>query len=244
MLSRQLQLSSSTKGVLQHILLSKLSWLTLAKELMHLTSNKNALVNTTIKKIATEITHLSTRHQNELYIICSQKRAETYPTFTALDLKTKDLKKFLIQEITDYYHGLAAFNKYEEAKSFLNLIANVIKPKPSIAIEEHLRSVAEPTDNLFFAKLLRELIKFHICVENEAWRKETFLTENSVNLNNEYYKILIITKYFAERVGDKSQDLNEKILQLEKHILENFSPVKNLTLLDNTIKNSAFFSTR
>jgi hypothetical protein len=161
-----------------------------------------------------------------------------------LDLKTKDLKKFLIQEITDYYHGLAAFNKYEEAKSFLNLIANVIKPKPSIAIEEHLRSVAEPTDNLFFAKLLRELIKFHICVENEAWRKETFLTENSVNLNNEYYKILIITKYFAERVGDKSQDLNEKILQLEKHILENFSPVKNLTLLDNTIKNSAFFSTR
>ena len=60
MLSQQLQLSSSIKEALQHILLSKLSWLTLANELMHLTSNKNALDNTVIKKIATEITHLST----------------------------------------------------------------------------------------------------------------------------------------------------------------------------------------
>lgn len=241
MLSQQLQLSSSIKEALQHILLSKLSWLTLANELMHLTSNKNALDNTVIKKIATEITHLSTSHQNALDIIRSQKRAEAYPTFTTLELKTKDLKKILIKEITDYYHGLAAFNKYEEAESFLNLIANVIKPKPGITIEARLRSVAEPTDNLFFATLLRELIKFHICDENEAWRKKTFLTENSVNLNNEYWKILIITKYFAKRVGDKSQDLNKKILQLEKHLLENFSPEKNLTLSDNTIPSSAFF---
>ncbi|MEN9449825.1 MAG: hypothetical protein RJA83_439 [Pseudomonadota bacterium] len=178
-LSQKLQICSKESS--NHTFLTKLSWLTLAKELIGLTSNKNAADNTDIQKIATKITSLSTANQKNLKTISSQKRAEAYPTYT--DLQDRDLQNLFIEEVTDYYYGLEAFNLKSVAMNFLDSIPNLIKEKSfTRLIEDTINNVGKPTENLFYANLLRELVKFHICDENEHWRNNTFSSEKRINL--------------------------------------------------------------
>lgn len=242
-LSHQLQVFSKESS--NHTLLTKLSWLTIAKQLIGLTSNKNAADNTNIEKIVTDIRLLSTANQKNLKTISSQKRAEAYPTYTAFDLQSKDLQNLLIEEITDYYYGLEAFNLKSAAMSFLDLIPNIIK-KHSFAntlkeIENTIQSVYKPIENLFYAKLLRELVKFHICDENMPWQKNTFSPEKKTQLNKAYLRILTISERFAEGSSNESQALKNKIKQLKNHLLQQLSLEQDLTLSDNIYSTSAFF---
>lgn len=241
-LSQQLQICSKESS--NHTLLTQLSWLAIAQQLISLIPNKNQTDNTTLKTISDHIRLITSNHKKNLAIISSQKRGEAYPIYESHDLQPKSLQNLLIKEIIDYYYGLEAFKLTAAAISFLDLISHVIN-KYSFAsafreIENTIQSVHKLNENLFCAKLLRELVKFYICDENANWQNNTFSSANKIDLNKEYLRILIISQCFAEGLSKESQDLRNKIQQLKNHLLQQI-PEQDLTLYDNINSSHSFF---
>lgn len=241
-LSQQLQVYSYESS--NHTLLTQLSWLAIAQQLIDLIPNKNPMDNTALDTIANNIMLISTKHKKTLDIISAQKRDEAYPTYIP-DLQSKNLQNLLIKEVIDYYYGLEAFNLTSITMSFLNLTSRVIKQQSFSntfeEIENTIQSAYKLNENLFFAKLLRELVKFHICSENANWQSQTFSPESIADRNKEYLRILTISERFAEESSNEQQELKTRIQQLKIHLLQQFSPKPNLTLSNHTYSASAFF---
>lgn len=219
-LSQQLQASSKDSS--NHTLLTRLSWLTIAKELTGLTSNKNPVDITQLETIDKELNLLLIANQRNLKTISSQKRAEAYPTYSTTILEAKNLQSLFIEETMDYYYGLEAFNLDSVATNFLNLIPQIINNQNSSnnfnKIKEIIHNTHKPNESLFHANLLRELVKFHICDENEKWQKDTFLPGSKNQLHKEYKRILTISKQFAEISGPQGHILQDKINRLINHL--------------------------
>lgn len=210
-----------------HTLLTQLSWLTLSQQLINLIHNKNQKDSQDFSKINHIMKTLLEKHKKNLNVISQQKRNEAYPTYELSDLQSRNLQTLLIDEVFDYYYGLQAFKQTSAALSFLDLTLRAIKNycfNPLEEIKKAIQSVHTLNANLFYAKLLRELIKFHVCQENADWQKSTFSSENKTNLNKEYLRILTIAENFIEQSNKESQDLKNKIKQLKNHLLQQFQP--------------------
>lgn len=223
-----------------HTLLTQLSWLTLSQQLINLIRHKNQKDNQDFSKINHIRKTLLEKHQKNLSVISQQKRNEAYPTYSLADLQSRDLQTLFIDEVFDYYYGLEAFKQTSAALSFLDLSLLIIKNysfNPLEEIKKAIQSVHTLNESLFFAKLLRELVKFHVCQENIAWQKSTFSSDNKVNLNKEYLRILTIAENFIEQSNKESQDLKTKIKLLKNHLLQQFQP--NLIPINHSY--SSFF---
>ena len=210
-----------------HTLLTQLSWLTLSQQLINLISNKNQEDNQDSSKINHIKQTLLEKHKKNLNVISQQKRNEAYPTYELSDLRSRNLQTLLIDEVFDYYYGLEAFKQTSAALSFLNLTLRAVKNysfNPLEEIKKAIQSVHTLNESLFYAKLLRELIKFHVCQENADWQKSTFSSGNKVTLNKEYLRILTIAENFIEQSNNESQDLKNKIKLLKNHLLQQFQP--------------------
>lgn len=182
-----------------------------------------------------------------LAIISSQKRGEAYPIYGSDDLKPENLQNLLIKEIFDYYYGLEAFMLTSAATQFLDLILLVINPYSFLNILEDVKYIIQAIhkqhENLIYAKLLRELIKFHICDENANWRNTIFSSANQASLNREYLKILSISERFADGSSKENQALSYKTQQLKNHLLQQTPqqiPEQGIVLSYNNISNSFF----
>ncbi len=210
-----------------HTLLTQLSWLTLSQQLINLIGNKNQKDSQDFSKINHIRETLSEKHKKNLNVISQQKRNEAYPTYELSDLRSRNLETLLINEVFDYYYGLEAFKQTSAALSFLDLTLRAIKNysfNPLEEIKKAIQSVHTPNKSLFYAKLLRELIKFHVCQENADWQKSTFSSENKLNLNKEYLRILTIAENLIEQSNREGQDLRNKIKLLKNHLLQQFQP--------------------
>ena len=240
-LSAQLKLYSKKSS--NHTLLTKLSWLTIAKQLLQLSPDKNEINTQYLENILNTINTLSVTHHKALAVISTQKRAEAYPTYEKSDLQTENLPQFFIKEIADYYYGLDVLDLSSAAKRFLDLIPKVINTNSvnMTSIETIIQSAYKPIENLFYAKLLRELVKFHICDENAAWYKNSFSPGSKKQLVNEYLRILTISNYFAELSGKAGQELKYKIEQLMKHIKQEFDLKQESTITDLRYSTNTFF---
>src|SRR5436190_797766 len=224
-LNQQLHIYSKESS--NHTLLTQLSWLTLSQQLMDLIPHKNQQDSEDLLKINDIRIKFLDKHKKNLNVISQQKRNEAYSTYELSDLRSRNLQILLIDEVFDYYYGLEAFKQTSAALSFLDLTSQVIKNyrfKPFEEIKNTIQSVHKLNESLFYAKLLRELIKFHVCQENANWHKSTFSSENKANLNKEYLKILTIAENFAEQSNRVRQDLRRKIQLLKTHLLQQFEP--------------------
>lgn len=237
------QLKPCSKESSNHTLLTKLSWLTIAKQLLHLSSHESEIDNRYLENIENSIRSLSAIHRKTLAVVKAQKRAEAYPTYEDSDLHSENLLLFFIKEITDYYYGLDVLVFNSAAKHFLDLIPGVINENSvnMHRIETIVQSAYKPIENIFYAKLLRELVKFYTCDENATWNKNTFLPESKKALVNEYLRILTISNYFAELSGAAGQDLKNKIAQLADYIKQEFNLKQESTITDLKYPISAFF---
>lgn len=217
-----------------HTLLTQLSWLTVAKQLMDLIFSKNPTDNAVIKVIFFHINCVTNQNKKNLAIIRSQKRAEAYPIYNLLELKDKNLQNLLIEEIFDYYYGLEAFNLIYDAKNFLASIPHIIEKKHNFPcsfreIDYIIQPAYKLKENLFCATLLCYLVRFHIY--NKDWRHDIFSSTFTVELYTEYLRILTISQDFSAGSCAEGQALRDKIQQLKKY----------LPYLGNTNPSNSFF---
>ena len=242
-LSQNLQVCSKESS--NHTLLTQLSWLTLSQQLIDLIPHKNQKDSKDSSKINDIRETLLEKHKKNLNIISRQKRNEAYPTYESSDLQSRNLKALLIGEVFDYYYGLIAFNLFSAGTSFLDRIAEIINKQNFTVkfkkIEETINNVYKPVENLFYAKLLRELVKFHIWDKNLKWHNDTFLSENKQQLYKEYLRILAISEYFAEISGSIGHDFKNKIRQLANHIDQQCNAEQESTRVVSKYPSNAFF---
>lgn len=227
-----------------HFLLTQLSWLTIAKQLMNLIPNKNQTDNAFLKRISSHKKELSCKHKKTLVTISSQKRDVAYPIYGLNDLQPANLQNLLIKEIFDYYYGLEAFMLTSAATQFLDSITSVLNPYSFVnTLNYVMQPMHEQSVNLIFAKILRELIKFHVCDENANWRNDIFSTTAQINLNKEYLRILSISERFVEGSSKENQALSYKIQQLKRHLLQQIpqqASEQNLIFFHNNVSSSFF----
>ncbi len=237
------QLKHYSKKSSNHTLLTKLSWLTIAKQLIQLSPDKNEINTQYLENILNTINILSATQRKALTVISTQKRAEAYPTYEESDLHSENLPQFFINEIADYYYGLDVLDLSSAAKHFLDLIPKVINVNSvdMTSIETSIQSAHKPIENLFYAQLLRELVKFHICDENAAWYKNSFLPGSKKQLVNEYLRILTISNYFAELSDQAGRELKNKIERLANHLKQKFNLKQESTITDLRYSTNTFF---
>lgn len=234
------KLSIYSKESSNHTLLTQLSWLTLSQQLLDLIGNKNQQDYENSNEIKAIKEKLLEKNKKNLNVISQQKRNEAYPTYTLSNLQSLKLQTLLLDEVFDYYYGLEAFKQTSAAKSFLDSTSEVIKNNnfnPLEEIKKAIQSAHKLNESLFYAKLLRELIKFHVCPKNANWQKTTFSSDSRLNLNKEYVKILTIAENFTEQSNNESQDLKNKIKLLKNHLLQQFQP----NSIPTGLSHSSFF---
>ena len=243
-----LQLSIFDRTNSKHTLLTQLSWLTLSQQLIALIPNENQKDKDreNFNQISNIKTGLLNKYEKILKIIRRQKRAEAYPIYDPSDLQQDVLEDFLIKEIIDYYYGVKVFKHHDVAQSFLESASQVINHSDSRVMQtysqnitaevfcEHshlffekikqtIQSTHKVNESLFYARLLRELIKFHVSPENAHWKNSIFLTGNEVNLYQEYLKILTFAENFTKQSNEKDELLKSEILNLKSHLLKQSS---------------------
>lgn len=108
-------------------------------------------------------------------------------------------------------------------------------------IENTIQSAYKPNENLFYAKLFRELVKFHTYPKNRSWQENTFSPQEEISLNKECLRLLTISERLAEESSNGQQELKDKIQKLKKHLLQS-SPKQSLTLAKHHPVSSFFQS--
>lgn len=207
------------KGGFCHIFLNRLSWLTIARNLLDLSETN---VYSYQMHVLNNLDRLHKAHEQSLKVISQQKRDEAYPVYSSMQLKQLDLKHFFICEIFDYYYGLEAlgFNDIDEF-GYLDNILTVVRElidqeKLYLAKKRKLSQIMAVSfddkclNHHFYAQLLRELVKFYIEPRNEAW----ILPHTSLSqalIYKECARLLEYAMFFVKSADVSGEGVNELI---------------------------------
>lgn len=101
-------------------------------------------------------------------------------------------------------------------------------------IENTIQSANKPNENLFYT-LLSKLVWFHTCDKNKTWHENTFSSDKTEQLNQEYRKISALSNPEQNLTASKPTFPASAFFQLPKQI-ESPSIKSLITTLQNHLK--------